>query len=171
MILGLLMVSGGAVSIALGYSVQRRDQVLKNWPSVPGTVVSCSIVKTTQARLRVPATRGGASPEPTYRQDPVWAIVVEYHYSVDGKMHTGHEATSALLLENVRGNESAPSDRMRSLAARISPEAHADVHYDSVDPHQSYLIYIDDPGKARLFQTGGICMIGGILVAGCSKLL
>jgi len=165
------MVGGGVVSILLGYSVQGHDQVLENWPSVLGMVASCSIVKTTQARLRVPATHGGASPEPTYREDPVWAISVEYHYSVGGKPYTGREATSALLVENIRGNGSAPSSRMQSLAAQFPPGSQAEVHYDPADPGRSYLVPIGDPGKARLFRTGGICVIAGLLVAAGSRLI
>jgi len=145
--------------------------MLRKWPSLQGTVVSCTIVKTTQARVRVPATRGGASPEPTYREDPVWAIAAEYLYSVDGRMYTGHEATSALLLEKIRGNESAPSSRMQSLAEQFRPGTKAAVHYDPADHGRSYLVPVDDPGKARPFRTGGICVIAGLLVATGSRLL
>jgi hypothetical protein len=171
LLIGLLIIGGGVVSLALGYSAQRRDNALRKWPSVQGTVGACSIVKTTEARLRVPVTTGGASPDPSYRLDRVWAISVEYHYPINGKTYGGREATSSLLLENIRGNESAPSPRMQALAARITPGSEMDVHYNPSDPHQSYLIFIDDPGKPRLFRTGVFCVALGILVAAGSRFL
>lgn len=171
LVLGLLMVGGGIVSIALGYSVQRRDQVLKSWPSAPGTIVSSSIIRTTQARLRVPATRGGASPDPTYRRDLVWALAVQYQYSVGGKVYIGYDATSSLLVENIHSTGNPPSPRMQSLATQLVAGSHTAVHYNPDAPEQSYLAYIDAPGKARSFRIGGFCVVAGLLVAAAGRVL
>src|SRR5215472_9202677 len=72
LLLGLLIVLGGIISVAIGISARSSDQLLKKWPTVRGTILSSSIIRTTRARLRVGATRGGASPDPSYAVDPVW---------------------------------------------------------------------------------------------------
>ena len=170
LVVGLVMIVCGAVCLALGYSAQRRDGVLKSWPSVAGKVISCSVVRTVQDRLHSSVTRASTPPDPKYSHDPVWAIATEYEYSARGKPLRGYEATSALLVEDIIDRASAPGARMQSLAAQLAPGTELNIHYNPADPRQSYAIYIDTPGKERLYRAGGICAAIGLLLSAVAKL-
>jgi hypothetical protein len=171
LVLGLVILLGGVVCLALGYSVQRKDGGLKAWPLVAGKVVSCSVVRTTVDRLHMPITRASTPPDPKYSHDPVWAIAVEYQYTAGGRQHSGYEATSAPLYEEIARDGGGPSERLQSLAAQLTPGAQHDIHCDPADPHRSYAIYIDDPGKAPLYRAGAICSTIGLLLVVGSRML
>jgi hypothetical protein len=52
---------------------------------------------------------------------------------------------------------------MRCLAAKLAPGTEVEIHVNPRDPHISYAIYIDDPGKAPLYRTGAFCAATGAL--------
>jgi hypothetical protein len=171
LLMGLLILAGGIVSIVIGYSARSRDQLLKKWPTVQGTILNSSIVRTTRARLRVGATRGVASPNPGYTEDAVWALEVDYRYTTGGVEYIGHDATSSLLVEKIRNANTPASQQMQSIAAGLPAGSETAVHYNPGNPQQAYLVYIDTPQRAGLFRVGWLCLVIGLAVAVVSRFL
>jgi hypothetical protein len=170
-LMGLLILGGGIVSIVIGYSARSRDQLLKKWPAVQGTILSSAIVRTTRARLRVGATRGVAAPNPGYTEDQVWALDVVYRYKVGGVECIGHDATSSVLVEKITKTNIAASPRMQSIAAQLPAGSEMAVHYNPGNPQQAYLVYIDTPQRAGLFGVGWLCFVIGLAVTIVSRFL
>jgi hypothetical protein len=168
-LLGILVICGGLISLALGYMTHRQDAVLRKWPVVRGQVLSAQIVKTTQARLVLPARSTGSAPDPTYRKDLVWALAVEYQYTVEEKMFTGYRSTSSLLVEDIRMGILEPSEKLRALCSQILVEKERPVHYDPINPRESYLLYVDNPRKAQMHGTGWICVVIGLAMIAAAK--
>ena len=156
--------------LLLAYSAHRKDQERENWSRTTGMVTSSEVVRTTIARLRIPARSATPPPQPTYHEDPVWAIEVSYRYSAGGKDRIGHDATSRLIVEEIRGDASGPGAELAALAGRIPPGVEHDVYFDPGDPGESYLVYVDSPGKASLFRVGVVCLLVGAMVALGGKL-
>jgi len=171
LLLGLLIVLGGIMSVAIGISARSSDQLLKKWPTVRGTILSSSIIRTTRARLRVGATRGGASPDPSYAVDPVWALAVDFRYTVGGAEYIGHDATSSLMVERIQSLDSSASPQMQSIAARLTAGLETAVHYNPGNPKQAYLTYIDNPQREGLFRVGWFCIVIGFLISIGSRFL
>jgi hypothetical protein len=161
MLIALVVFFGGVVSIAFGYAAHRRDLALRRWPTAIGRIVSCKIIQTTDARLRAPAHSAAPRPEPDYKFIDVWAMDVEYRYTVDGVERTGYRATSSRLVENMRKDNPEPGVQLKTLQAQFPAESPVRVHYDPANPTESYLAYIDSPGKRSLFKTGvGLAVVG-----------
>jgi hypothetical protein len=171
LLMGLLILLGGIVSIVIGNSVRRSDQLLQKWPTVQGTILSSSIIRTTRARLRVGATRGGASPNPTYAIEPVWRLDVDYRYTVGGVEYIGHDATPSLLVEKIQSTDSVASPQMQSIAAKLAAGSGIAVHYNPRNPKQAYLAYIDNPTRVGLFRVGWICIVIGLVMSIGSRFL
>jgi Protein of unknown function (DUF3592) len=163
---GCIVLLGGFVTLVLAYQEQQKETLRKNWPFVPGLVTHCEIVKTTIARLRVPAVGSSPSPDPEYIRYPVWAIQVAYTYRVGDKEFVGSEATSALLTEPADRNTGA-SDHLKKIAAQINSRPSRDVHYDPADSSESYLVFVEQPSRRGLWRMGVGCLaVGVILLAG-----
>jgi hypothetical protein len=169
--LAFVIAVGGAGALAFGYAAYRRDMVLKQWPSTSATMVFSKIVRTTQARLRSHARDRQRATEPDYKIVDVWALDVQYQYVVNGRDLTGYRATANLLVEGIRKQDTGPGERLRALSAQLPPGAVVPVHYDPGDPSESYLLYIDSPGRATLFRTGAVLAAIGLAVALGSRLL
>ena len=167
LMLGLLIVAGGLVSVGFGYAAHRRDLALQNWPTVPGTIVSCKIVQATEGRLRAPAHSAAPRPEADYQFSQVWTLEVEYRYTVQGVARTGHRATSGHWVEPVLPGNPEPGPRLQGLRAQWVEGAAVAVHYDPAQPAESYLAHVESPGKDSLFRTGlGLVITGLIVVLG-----
>ena len=171
-LLGLVIAIGGAASLAFGYVQHQRDAMLGRWPAVTGRIVSSQIVRTTQARLRTPARDALPPSKPEYQMAAVWALDVEYHYTVNGRDHTGYRATSNLVVQDIRREGDGPGERLRALAARLPAGASVPVHYDPADPRESYLLHVDSPGKAPLVRTGvALLAVAAAIVVGARLVL
>lgn len=170
-LLGLLILAGGIVTVLIGNSVRKHDQLLKSWPTVQGRILSSSIVRTSRARVRMGPTLGGGSPEPTYIVDPVWALAVDFRYSVNGVEYIGHNPTSSLLVEKIQSAGTAASREMHSIAEHLPAGSDVAVHYNPRNPGQGYVTFIDDPQKAKLFRVGWICFGIGLVLAIGSRFL
>ena len=169
-IIGIFIGVGGLASLGFGYATDQRDKILKQWPSTDGTILTSEIVRTTQALARSPAHSVTAPTDPGYRYVNVWALDVEYRYRVNGQQYTGKRATANLIVERIWKEDQAPSPDIRRLQAQMPVSANLPVHYDSSNPRDSYVIYTESPGKLRLFRTGSILLVIGVLVAIASKL-
>jgi hypothetical protein len=161
----------GVATLAFGYAAYRRDMVLKQWPFVPATIISSKIIRTTQARLRSHARDPQPPAEPDYKIVDVWALDVAYQYVVSGREITGYQATANLLVEDVGKQDTGPGTRLQGLISQLPAGAVVPAHYNPTDPSESYLLYIDSPGRAPLFRAGAVLTAIALAAAIGSRLL
>ncbi len=169
--LASIIAFGGAVSLAFGYAAHRREVAMKGWPTVQGMVVSSKIVQTLDARLRTPAYSRLAPSKPSYNISDVWAVDVEYKYTVNGTEYGGYRATSSRVVQKIdKKDGSQPGAELCALQSRFHAGSAAQVHYDPANPGESYLDYRESPENGSLFKTGFGLLLAGALIFIAGKL-
>jgi hypothetical protein len=168
--LGLFIVFGGALAAAFSFSAYRSDLALKGWPAVQGTLLSSKLAQTTEARRRQPNRNGAPQPALDVDLVPVWAMDVEYGYTVDAVGYQGTRATSRHWVEDL-STHPAPSPQLQGLAAALNTGAATLIHYDPANPAQSYIKYERSPETMSNFRLGVVLAVIGLGVAAIGKLV
>lgn len=168
--LGILIAVGGICAIVAAFIEAKDDAQKKNWPATAGKIITAQVGKIARKRIYIPARRSDPLPEPMWQTDVVWAIDVEYEYSIDGQTFSGTRATSATIYDSLDQNPTGPSEKLLALASKLVPNSRTSVHYNTLKPEESYLIFVENTQIKRGYIIGLVCLIIGIAVIACSKI-
>jgi hypothetical protein len=131
----------GVALLGVGFASWKRDRNRLHWPTVPASLISATLVKTTKAEVR----RALHSPSRTARAETrlvdVWAVDVDYRYSVDGREFRGSHATSSPVFEEIDPSQDAPGAELQALAREVKQLTPGAAHVNPRNPTESYLLF------------------------------
>lgn len=131
----------------------RQALASKNWPSVPGKIVSANVIYSPPPNTDMDSgVRRG-----TYRP------VLEYDYAVSGKSYRANH--------RVFGDESisyGTASRAEAVIGDYPPERAVQVYYDPTDPGNAVLLPGRTGAVVQALVAGVICLAIGLLLAWAS---
>ena len=130
----------------------------KSWPTVPGTMLDCAIVRTSKAYLERPAVNRSVNDDSYYRTVNVWAIQSQVQYQVGGETYTGTEATATAHVDPISDFPNGPSPQMKAWAGQLAKGSPVVVHYDPNQPAESYGIYTESPALNTTLTSGFVLL-------------
>jgi hypothetical protein len=145
------------------YSTWRNDRLLRSWPTVRATVLSCEIVKTTREPV------GSARTASTRRA--IWEVQITYRYEVQGKEYTGNRLSNNPPGAVFWKPETQLPERLVEIRDRYVAGTITDIHYKPSRHGQSYLFFRPTGSLWVLLVVGlGFLVLGGFLfVIGLQK--
>ncbi|MFA5261340.1 MAG: DUF3592 domain-containing protein [Candidatus Omnitrophota bacterium] len=139
----LLFAALGGGMVYLGYTLYRKSQASKSWPTTQGSVVS-------------PEVTAHHSRSKKGHHRTTYGADVQYEYTVDGVKYSSHKISFGEYRTNNSGQAQATVDH-------YPPQAQVVVYYNPDKPEEAVL----EPGKTGgiviLFVVGGMFGLMGIL--------
>jgi Protein of unknown function (DUF3592) len=144
LIFGSVFVLVGLVPIWLARRTFAKDRAISKWPRAPGTVTSAT-VRASSGRSK--------DPQGYYREYTVYQPVVQFTYTVDGR-----------VLQGDRLARSVVSSTTRPDLSRYPAGQGVMVYYDPDDPSTGYLEVHRSTGAVFLTCFGALFVFVGVLV-------
>lgn len=146
-LLGLVVAFFGISMFLPARHARKRDQALRAWPTVEGTVISCEV-----KNLPPLVTKLG-------KQILQYDVIIKYQFRTGGQLHFG----SSLSIPRFLYKKTEAED----IAARFPAGASVDVHHNPDDIQECYLIMYPSAKYYRtsiaIIATGALFVVLGFL--------
>ena len=166
---GFLCLLAAIGALAFHLYIRNVESSVKDWPTASAVIRFLpKSFAPGRHTLKEPLSLISTAPnrDPAYQNVDVWALDIDYAYTVNGEPYTGYSATSIDHVSIVRPGESSPSEDIVDLGNKLTAGETLSVHYNPNRPDESYLIYMESPGNKTILTTAWVlAAIGIVLIA------